>query len=83
MHETTIAGPAGALAVADFGLQAMPEDVRGFLIAVMDSIDADLAALSQRNPLAGVALVPEAGHMVHLEATEAVAGHVSAFVAQL
>lgn len=64
-------------------LQAMPEDVRAFLVAVMDSIDADLAALPQRNPRAAVALVPEAGHMVHLEATETVAGHVSAFLAGL
>jgi pimeloyl-ACP methyl ester carboxylesterase len=61
----------------------MPKDVRDFLVAVTASIDADLAALPGANPLAAVALVPEAGHMVHLEATHAVAGHVLEFVAQL
>jgi pimeloyl-ACP methyl ester carboxylesterase len=65
------------------GLRATPDDVRDFLVAVMDSIDADLEALSERNAAAQVVLVPEAGHMVHLEAAEAVAGHVATFVAQL
>jgi pimeloyl-ACP methyl ester carboxylesterase len=64
-------------------LQAMPKDVRDFLVAVMDSIDADLEALPERNAAANVVPIPEAGHMVHLEAAEAVAGHVSAFVTQL
>jgi pimeloyl-ACP methyl ester carboxylesterase len=64
-------------------LHAMPEDVRDFLVTVMDSIDADLQALPEHNPLAHVALVPEAGHMVHLEAAATVAGHVSGFVARL
>jgi hypothetical protein len=36
-------------------LKAMPEDVRGFLTAVMNSIDADLQALTGRNPSARVA----------------------------
>jgi pimeloyl-ACP methyl ester carboxylesterase len=47
-------------------LGALPADVRRFLTGLMDSIDADLAALPQRNPVARVALVPEAGHMLLL-----------------
>jgi pimeloyl-ACP methyl ester carboxylesterase len=61
----------------------MPEDVRGFITAVMDSIDADLQALPGRNPSARVALVPEAAHMIHLEATAVVAGHIREFLAEL
>lgn len=64
-------------------LGAMPEDVRGFITAVMDSIDADLQALPGRNPSARVALVPEAAHMIHLEATAVVAGHIREFLAEL
>jgi pimeloyl-ACP methyl ester carboxylesterase len=64
-------------------LAALPDDVRGFLTTVMDSIDGDLEALPGRNPSARVALVPEAAHMVHLEAPRIVAGHVSGFIEQV
>jgi pimeloyl-ACP methyl ester carboxylesterase len=64
-------------------LAAMPDDVRGFLTTVMDSVDADLELLSASNPSARVALVSEAGHMVHLEAPATVAGHIQEFLAQL
>jgi pimeloyl-ACP methyl ester carboxylesterase len=64
-------------------LAAMPDDVRGFIVAVMETIDADLRAADQRNPHVEVAVLSDAGHMVQLESPEAAARRIAAFVASV
>ena len=61
--------------------QTIINHARGVAPAI--GVTADFEALPERNPPARVVLIPEAGHMMHLEATAAVAGHIQEFMAQL